>query len=408
MPIPDRLTVVIATRAQVGENVLRLHKSLIDKLPGWEIATEILLFDTGVMSAYKSALSPGMQVFHSESMPLPIVDSRNHCQRHLRGLMERHGGYGLVLDDDLVWTISQGDFNAHIDHLKMLRADMAFLGLEGDPPIPKEYTRACPLLDALLALRVTNPRHPSLSRFLDTVQLGDNRVEHAHHDLYAFNKENYQPEIFRMDINDFIDRLSIGKATTRNPASPSSITAATGRERGGATLFLNPDVLSVENQALCLGDIVSRRSDMQMALRAKALGFKLFTTPPALVHHRQASHDATGPNKLIADMLGYAIVEQMQGHATLVDAFIERAAHTRWLLAQTNEMLDQLLDIAKPDAEHLSALNTIIRDNVQTINVLQNITGNVFLSTFVETSRYSFLPYPSMSRPAGLATQGLW
>ena len=272
---------------------------------------------------------------------------------------------------------------------------MAFLGLTGDPPIPKEYTRASPLLDALLTLSTTAPIHQPLERFLNGVRIGSGEVEHSHHDLYAFNTQSFAPHEFRLEIGDFIERLFVGKATTRPPTHPSEIVEATGRERGGATLILNSEVLALENTAQEFGGVVSRRSDMLMAVRAKEYGFKLCSTPPMLEHSRQFGHDSRDPDKLIGDIAGFALLQHMQGRAIWSAAFTHRAQRTSDLLRRTNDMVHLLRDVAEPDEGDCHTLERILNDNYQVLEALSRFMSQELQAVPGPSELPICLPEPS-------------
>ena len=84
----------------------------------------------------------------------------------------------------------------------------------------------------------------------------------THHDFYTFTHKKfhkYDVDIATINWHDFINRLVKGKSTTRTTPTPITITPAKGRERGGATLILNVDVLLCKNDAMRYLNLYSRR-----------------------------------------------------------------------------------------------------------------------------------------------------
>ncbi|MFT4929584.1 MAG: hypothetical protein ACI8WB_005718, partial [Phenylobacterium sp.] len=171
-------------------------------------------------------LAENVEVIYRTNTFLPIHKSRNLCQQHLQRMMRSHGGIGLVLDDDLQWIMAEGEFAVLCQTLTDKGCDMAFVQLAGDPPIPKEYTRASPLLDVLLEMHnkatftLPDVAKNALNRVVQ--QRCGNEFEHQHHDFYAYNPECFVAtdiDLASWDSSSFITRLAIGKATTR-PVKP--------------------------------------------------------------------------------------------------------------------------------------------------------------------------------------------
>jgi hypothetical protein len=331
----------------------RLCRSIKKHLPN--LSVNIAALHIGFNSDTSTVkLSKNITLIARHQTFLPIVESRNHCQTFLQQQMTKSSDIGLILDDDLLWTMPEKHFLALIKQLKQHHCDMAFSSLAGDPPIPKEYTRASPLLDILLSIVNDNQQNPliDIRTFISTINcnstyIENTRLNHRHHDYYAFDKNNFYPQtvlISTMQWTDFLSRLNKGQMTTRPVIVPKQIEPATGRERGGATLILNPLVLNYKNTAIKLDKWTSRRSDMMMATAVEQAGYKLYSTPPILFHKREDNFDSHQPKKLIEDMLGVALVNSRLNNKSLTfeQAFIKRLSKSRFIIEQTNDMLGLL------------------------------------------------------------------
>jgi hypothetical protein len=333
----------------------RLQAMLSERLAGWDIRIGVLLIDN---SGASIPANGGVDIFHRRRDWLPIHHSRNLCQRELQCRMLSRGSIGMVLDDDLVWTAQGKQFERHLADLKDAGCDMALVALTGDPPIPKEYTRASPLLDLLLHLAdggwraATTPLPPALSlraylmRVNVVAQPAAGQI--AHHDDYSFELDRFHRSRYHLpsdtdSLREFLVRLKLGRSTTRLVATPKRIEPASGRERGGATLVLNPQVLDVANSAVLASPLVGRRSDMVMALRAGQRGHRLMVVPPLLHHQREPPPSGRDQSKLRADILGYATVEAISTENTDCVQFHrlleQRIARTRTILHHTGKML---------------------------------------------------------------------
>lgn len=314
---------------------------------------------------------------------LSISESRNICQAYLKNRLEMCGGFGLVLDDDLRWVMPEVEFEILCDQLLSKGCDMAFSALTGDSPVPKEYTRASPILDILLQIAANNTS-PSVSKILGFIKdihvVGEAELEvNCHHDYYAYDKNSFYNavvDINSINWNDFLSRLYIGKQTTRLIDAPRKITLASGRERGGATLIFNPFVLEYLNQSIQCGSVISRRSDMIMATNAKLNGYALYNTPALLSHNRTDSFDTHDSCKLIGDILGYSLVESYRSGIYCTDQFLmhlsERLVKTRQILQDTSIMLTLLLDWLREQ----NKLNEEIEKNIKNI-ILENTNTDV-------------------------------
>ncbi|MGM0767707.1 MAG: hypothetical protein ACQEV6_06765 [Pseudomonadota bacterium] len=376
MPNSKRIAIVVAVDWDSIENVYRLSESLRGYLHGYELDIQVLVYNAPT-APEKHRLSPSINVFAWVPGYTPIVLNRNRCQQHLKRTMRANGCFGMVLDDDLVWHMKEAELDCILDVLLADQSDMAFLGLDGDPPIPKEYSRACPILDALLHLRKAGELGQGISdRYFADIQLAVGEPpSFSHHDYYALKKEKFHARPFGLDLNDFVHKLYRGQATTRTQRSISAVTEATGRERGGATLILNPEILSVPNRSISLGDYVSRRSDMVMALSAFREGFRMHCTPPALSHVRSESFDSHDPAKLVSDVLGVALVESMIKKSDFKSEFEARARETITILTETNKMfsLFSKANGLKPDS--LSSIDLMRYENQQTIECINHLVS---------------------------------
>lgn len=371
------IAVVVAVDWNSIENVQRLSKSLQKHLPGYEIDIQALAYNAP-MAFDEGHVCPSFNIFDWIQGFLPIVNSRNRCQQHLQSIMTARGCLGMILDDDLVWHMEEASFDRILSTLKVRHSDMAFLGLDGDPPIPKEYSRACPVLDALLHLRKVGMLSRATSdRYLVDVEVAAGAPPpFSHHDYYALKKQRFHARPFDFELNAFVHRLYRGQATTRKQQGISEVVDATGRERGGATLVLNPEVLSIPNRSLALGDYVSRRSDMVMALSAYKEGFQMHCTPPALTHVRGESFDSHDPAKLISDVLGVALVESMTRQSDFNQELEARAEETITILSETNRMLALLSRVAGLKPHSLSLIDLMVEESLQTIGRFDSLRCN--------------------------------
>lgn len=347
MSYRTRIDIVVATASHT--HVLRLIDSLTEHLVGFDLKVHILLF--GQQQGFKAALPVGVDVFHHQVDYADIATNRNRCQSYLQKQMRQRNSMGLVLDDDLVWTLSASDIRMLLQHLHSVGADMAFLGLAGDAPIPAEYTRAAPTLDMLLAIAQQSPQTLTveLKKYYQGIQVDDaSAPEHWHHDYYSYNLTNFcnaPVDLKCVNWSELLHRLCLGKQTTRAVKQVTDIQPATGRERGGATLVLNPQVLDIPNTSIVLKGWTSRRSDMLMAMAAHHAGFRLFVTPAALRHEREVCFDSFSAHKLLGDLLGYALVEarqQLFDRVVFYQHLHRRTTRTLWLVEQTLSQLDLL------------------------------------------------------------------
>ncbi|MFK5892664.1 MAG: hypothetical protein QM504_05540 [Pseudomonadota bacterium] len=396
MDSSNNLHIVLATAEPKVVN--RLLNSIQQALPSFKVTASVLLFGMTESIQHFELCMP-VDVIDSFMYYLPIVDSRNICQLHLYRKMKRSGGIGFIFDDDLSWTLSENDFITLIDELKMNGCDMAFSALSGDSPIPKEYTRTSPLLDVLMAINdeISNDETVLINEYVKGIKTSDEGVAdtYAHHDFYSFNPSRfhrYNVNLATIQWHDFINRLIKGKTTTRSIQLPTKVTPASGRERGGATLILNPDVLLCQNKALRCIKWISRRSDMIMATDAKNYNFKLFNTPPMLEHRRDESFDTHDNKKLIGDILGYALVESRNASKYCQNKFLlslsQRIDQTNLLLKESSKMM-KLLDKWLVNnnyigSEQSKAFNSMILENEQTMFALMSIDLNIVLESFKE------------------------
>lgn len=341
---------------------------------------------------------------------LPISESRNICQAYLQQKMKAHGGLGWILDDDLHWVMSEEKFSKLCDLLLSLGCDMAFSALDGDAPIPKEYTRASPLLDVLLELvnQQTLPISLEMNTFLEGVCVAGELTHkvHGHHDYYAYNKQSFYKatvDTKALDWNDFINRLYIGKKTTRSVLTPKKVTLATGRERGGATLILNPNILNCRNESFKYSHLISRRSDMIMGTTSREKGFVSYNTPAVFSHNRDNTFDTHDSRKLIGDILGYAFVEsKLLGsycHYRFAKKFSNRLHVTQTILHETSTMLmmlkEWLVEQEKVDDTTQQIIDNIISENtksllhIQSLNLEDAMTDfELFLHSRIENERF--------------------
>ncbi len=376
-----RLHIVLATTDT--HIAAPLIDSMFEYLPNWNLSFHVLL----IGQKYYSPPLPHhpIQIFHSTSDNLSIHTSRNLCQNHLRQTLMERGGVGLVLDDDLQWFLSEERFNQMVHELVENRCDMAFSALAGDPPIPKEYTRASALLDVLVnySRNCATPVYPELDQFLEQFTFLENSTDIAeweHHDFYAFKKDGFLPvhlETEHWNWLKFIEALWIGKKTTRPVKLPDRILPATGRERGGATLIFNPLVLQIKNTALHWNGWVSRRSDMLMAIAAYKQGYCLHQTPAMLMHNRVFTFDTQGTKKSVGDILGYALVENYSREKPDFQVFANMVSHriqrTHEILMETNRMFSILPHITNLSENCVTLIHQMVEENHTLIEQIRNI-----------------------------------
>lgn len=363
----------------------RLLKSIQEALPSFEVKASVLLFGMAKPIEHFEFCIP-VDVIDCFTYYPAIVDSRNLCQLHLRHKMNETGCIGFILDDDLSWTMSEHVFITLIEQLKMKGCDMAFSALSGDSPIPKEYTRTSPLLDVLMA--ISDERFDDeavlINEYVGGIRTSNEGITDAHHDFYSFKPR----EFYRYDVklgtikwHDFIDRLTKGRTTTRNIQLATMITPASGRERGGATLILNADVLWCQNDSLRFLNLISRRSDMVMATETKNYNFKLFNTPPMLEHRRDETFDTHDCRKLMGDILGYALVESRDSTKYCQKRFEVnlslRIEQTISLLIESSKMMkllgEWLIKHNHIGLEQNNKLNSMISENEITISELMSM-----------------------------------
>lgn len=391
-----RIHIVLASAQPKIAN--RLLKSIRDALPSFQVEASILLFGAQQGSELVPFCIP-VEIIDSVELFYPIVDSRNICQLYLQRKMLEDNIIGFVLDDDLLWKMPEAIFIPLVEELILNGCDMAFSALKGDSPIPKEYTRTSALLDVLMAIndKGVNVSNDSIGRYIAAIETTINEKDeaYAHHDFYSFRQSSFRRhkiDIDRLCWSDFIERLMKGKTTTRRVKLPNNITVASGRERGGATLILNPDVLSIKNRAIRSRKYTSRRSDMIMATHAANKGFKLFNTPPMLEHNRDETFDSHDSSKLIGDILGYALVESHQDGEYCRKIFrlnlLERIKQTNLLLIESSKMMSILIQwLSENDfdlIEQIDWLHSMMVENERTISALTSIDLEMVNESFDE------------------------
>ena len=379
----SRIDVVIATAS--AAHVVRLIASLTHHLVGFDLRIHLLLFGAG-QRELSQQIPSHVKIFHRQSGYPDIAANRNMCQRYLQEQMLQNNSLGLVLDDDLVWTLSGIDWATLLQRLQSVNADMAFLGMAGDAPIPAEYTRAAPTLDVLLAIVQQRPHTASnqLRVYCEQAQacsLADSEHLHWHHDYYSYTLPGFRSA--KLDLNqvrwpELVNHLYVGKKTTRSVNQLADIKPATGRERGGATLVLNPHVLDISNTSMILNGWTSRRSDMLMAMEARKMGYQLFVTPQVVRHEREVCFDSFAPGKLLGDLLGYALVEAGQQpfeQKIFHDHLSRRTMRTLWLVEQTYLQLGFLhewLELQQLSSVAIdAAVNRLQAYNCQLVKQLQ-------------------------------------
>ncbi|MEY8239233.1 MAG: hypothetical protein RPT25_02730 [Cycloclasticus sp.] len=397
------LHIVFATSEPEIAN--RMLKSIDEKLPN-HILSVAALFIGRKSTVDLSRFCLPVTCIGTYKDYLSIAESRNLCQAYLQRAMRESGGLGLVLDDDLRWIMPETDFEILCEKLSNKGCDMAFSALTGDAPVPKEYTRASPLLDVLLEISI-NDTSPAVSDIIDFIKginvVGEVGSEiNCHHDYYAYDKNAFYKapiNIESLEWNDFFNRLYVGKKTTRPILTPSKVTPATGRERGGATLIFNSSVLSYANQTIQCGCFISRRSDMIMATSAKNCGYVLFNTPAVLSHNRSDSFDSHDSRKLIGDILGYALVESSNfgvysGHQFSIN-LSKRLISTVEILQETSITLILLRDWLRERRNTNSGIEGIIKkmvlENSKTVLDIQSLDVSKALVAF----NYFSDSYPS-------------
>ncbi|WP_066018086.1 hypothetical protein [Endozoicomonas atrinae] len=389
-----KLHVVFATSEP--ETAGKMVSSILEHLPDYEVSVAALLIGQTDSQGLDKFPHP-VSCISCHRDYLPIMDSRNRCQAYLQRVMRKEGGIGLVMDDDLKWLLKQEQFTDLCDQLIANGCDMAFCSLAGDAPIPKEYTRAAPLLDVMLAISSgKNDETPSeLVKFTDCITTvnGSSGEMASHHDYYSYNKKNFRPAdvcLNKVNWEDFLKKLFIGKATTRKTITPQAVHLASGRERGGATLIFNPSVLDFPNRAFSYHNIVSRRSDMIMAASAKAAGYTLHCTPPVLAHHRHESFDSHDSRKLIGDILGYALIESFKAEKFVIEDFhgamVKRFQVTKDILLDTSYMLVFLHDWLRLNStlsiESKTIIDQMVDENYQTIRAIEEVDFTEILAAY--------------------------
>ena len=380
----SRILNIVLTTSE-PEVASRMLKSIREKLPNYSIFVSILFIGQDTKVDIHTFPLPVTSIGTYKEY-LSIADSRNICQLRLQEMMKAVGGIGMVLDDDLKWVMSEVEFSALCDQLVDQDCDMAFCAIEGDAPVPKEYTRASPLLDVLLAVASTYHSSSDLNKYIQSVGSSLSLIDepNRHHDFYSFHINNFKRVGLSLnDINwdEFIGRLFYGKVTTREIVTPKVISGATGRERGGATIIFNPAALDFKNRSYDFFGINSRRSDMLMATDAYNSGFRLFNTPAVFKHNRVESFDSHDSRKLLGDILGYALIEAYNFRDPTSIKFetclLARLQKTSEIILETSKMLT-ILSQWLQDTNSLSdfsidAINSILKENKESLDVLHEL-----------------------------------
>jgi len=226
----SRILNIVLTTSE-PEVASRMLKSIREKLPNYSIFVSILFIGQDTKVDIHTFPLPVTSIGTYKEY-LSIADSRNICQLRLQEMMKAVGGIGMVLDDDLKWVMSEVEFSALCDQLVDQDCDMAFCAIEGDAPVPKEYTRASPLLDVLLAVASTYHSSSDLNKYIQSVGSSLSLIDepNRHHDFYSFHINNFKRVGLSLnDINwdEFIGRLFYGKVTTREIVTPKVISGAT-------------------------------------------------------------------------------------------------------------------------------------------------------------------------------------
>ncbi|WP_461534733.1 hypothetical protein [Spongorhabdus nitratireducens] len=373
-------------------------RNVCHKLPGYDVSVSALYFgqDNEVVSP---DIGHAIECIGVSRELLSIAESRNRCQAFLKQKLENEGGIGLVLDDDLRWVMPENQFSAMCLQLVNENCDMALCALAGDAPIPKEYTRASPLLDILIDVNSRFEVTQGISDFLDSVSLAEHHDAGMgwHHDFYTYRRRSFIPtsiDTTKIDWHDFLQCLYVGKTTTRGVMTLGDITPATGRERGGATIILNPDVLDSENIAFSHGGICSRRSDMMMASDAKNKGFQLLCTPAVLEHERTVAFDSHDPRKLIGDIMGYALIESYRDGSYCANRFQQSLRHrvtsTVSILQDTSLMLDLLREWILKEGLFSVGMNAEISSIFKESRAAEIALGNLDMSGIVDSYKQRF------------------
>lgn len=375
----QKLNIVFCTSEPDVAN--EMLKSICYSLPSYNLSVAALFIGQQTEVDLRRFCLP-LTLIDTYKRYLSISESRNICQAYLQKVMKESDGLGVVLDDDLSWIMPEAEFETLCDQLLSKGCDMAFSALAGDAPVPKEYTRASPILDVLLEIS-SNNASPEVNKITDFMA-GINVVGEAasemncHHDYYAYDKNSFYKafvDVETLDWNDFFNRLYIGKQTTRCISTPEKITLATGRERGGATLIFNSSVLGCQNHTIQCGRFISRRSDMIMATSAKTNGFVIYNTPAVLSHNRNDTFDTHDSRKLVGDILGYALVESLTFGTYSPERFSEnlskRLHTTMAILKETSITLVMLRDWLREQQN----INVAIEENIK--NMLQENTSTI-------------------------------
>lgn len=391
------LHIVFATADSITSNKMLI--SIGKKLPNYTLTVGVLLIGQRSPVDIDSFCVP-VKIIGEYSDYLPISKSRNLCQSYLQKAMRSEKAIGLILDDDLQWIMTEPEFDLLCGQLQFNHCDMAFSTLSGDAPVPKEYTRASPLLDLLLAISDSSKTEPLIGGFVSGVNVTNeiNAVTNCHHDYYSYDKQAFNRvpiAIENLDWIGFIKNLYLGKTTTRPVVTPTSLCKAVGRERGGATLIFNPAVLGFTNQSIFFQGVVSRRSDMIMATSAHYAGYKLFNTPAVLSHNRSDTFDSHDHGKLLGDILGYALIESYTSVCFSKELFLEnlykRLSNTLNILRETSEMLLELQSWLKKSAlltgDASNLIGLMVRENSKSINKMESIDLNDVLFSLDELNK---------------------
>lgn len=405
-----KLHVVFATsEPEIANEMLA---SICEYLPNYTLSFAALFYGQNSSIEFEKFFFP-VNCLGVYKEYISIAESRNFCQKYLQKVMRESGGLGMILDDDLRWIMPELEFSGTCDQLISNNCDMAFCALAGDAPVPKEYTRASPLLDALLAISAYDSSM-EVARICDFTQrvniAGQIGSEtNCHHDYYAYNKNAFKHaciDLELLDWNDFLGRLYAGKTTTRPVVTPNNVIFATGRERGGATLIFNHAVLDYPNLVVQCGEFVSRRSDMVMAVSAKNGGFNLFNTPAVLSHERSDTFDSHDSRKLIGDILGFALIESYMADNTAIDNFLSnlsyRLSSTFSILEDTSNMLDLLrswlMHSGRISEQAAALINKMIIENNQAISVMKTLDTRKELPAFEHLFQASCFTEEYMNR----------
>lgn len=387
------------------ETANRMLKSINENLPNHTLSVAALFIGQDSMVDLSKFCLPVSCIDTYKGYP-SIAESRNICQEYLQKAMKDSDCLGLVLDDDLCWVMQEAEFEVLCDQLLSKGCDMAFSALSGDAPVPKEYTRASPILDVLLEVcnSASSPAVRKIMDFMKGVSVEGNVGSeiNCHHDYYAYDKKSFYKAFVNIDLlnwNDFFNRLYVGKKTTRLISTPEKITLATGRERGGATLIFNPTVLDYSNQSIQCGPFISRRSDMIMATSVKSSGYVIYNTPAVLSHNRSDSFDTHDSRKLMGDILGYALVESSNGGDYLAQLFethlSKRLLNTKVILEETSTMLlllrDWLRERKRTSPEIEENIRNIILENTKTYSDMKLLDVQEAMLVFKDFSKSNLL-----------------